>query len=528
MAKPSEEPSPGEVIGQYRLDSLLGRGGMGSVFAATHVLLGKKRAVKILRDQLAADKVFLARFFHEAKIVTEIGHPNIIDVVDYVETEAPRRVAYVMELVNGPTLRGLLARYQTTREQTLNVGIQLVSALQAVHAINVVHRDLKPDNIIVVGKTDGDLSERPSIKILDFGIAKIFGREDVLETATGQVVGTPLYMAPEQIAAGPVSPATDTYAIAEILYEMGSGARVFPKDRVQALRMKLASTAPILNPPRWPDGDRFVALVHSCLCPDPNRRPSLEDLSSSLTELAARTLTKSMPIPRTPETAGLGVADATKAERAPSGPAIPPAPSPLSTQPGAATFDSLAASRIAPASKVPVVLSAAATLLAAAALVAVLLRDEPSERIAPSENVPEATKTELTRNVSTEPAEPAKVAETPSPSTLATDKPPIEPPPPPAEAPKPGARAADATDRAREKKERRGTLSTTPPGAHVVSVDTGEALGTTPVELPAGRVRLELEGYAPLELAFDGRSRTVPLAALPREGVVKKKKLNPW
>ncbi|MBI4820533.1 MAG: protein kinase [Deltaproteobacteria bacterium] len=546
MSRANEEPGPGEVIGQYRLESLLGRGGMGSVFAATHVRLGKKRAVKILRDHLAADKIFLGRFFHEAKIVTEIGHPNIIDVVDFVETDEPRRVAYVMELVAGPSLRALLSRYQTTREQTLNVGIQLASALEAVHAIQVVHRDLKPDNVIVVGKVDGDFSESPSIKILDFGIAKIFGREDVLETATGQVVGTPLYMAPEQIAAGPVSPATDTYAIAEILYEMASGVRVFPKDRVQALRMKLASTAPVLAPPRWPDGERFLALVHACLNPDPNRRPSLPQLSQALSELAASAVAPSAPTLKRPTSSRPNEPEAvipTRAER--SSPGLDskaertPArqPNPLSTMPERplATFDSLAASAVSPTSKLPVMLSAAATVLAALALIAVLLRSPEKEVAAevvaepPSSPIATATPPQTTSpspNVTPTPQTQPTAVEPTKPAAPPTQ---VSPAPTPPVSPAPASPSTDAPKSRPEviKALKKARVESNPPGAEVTDLDSGKLLGRTPLEVGAKRVRLSLPGHDPKELELGGQDQRVELTPA-KESVVKKKKLNPW
>src|SRR5687768_4032891 len=192
---PDGTPQEGDVFGAYRLRKLIGKGGMGRVFAATHQRLGREVALKVLAPHLVADPVHVSRFLHEARIVNEIRHPNIIDVVDFLELKDPPRVGFVMELIPGPPLRELLRKKRLTMSQVLNLGIQLIDAIQAVHAIKVVHRDLKPDNILVVDP-ESDFSTVPAIKILDFGIAKIFDRESVMETVTGKVVGTPAYMAP--------------------------------------------------------------------------------------------------------------------------------------------------------------------------------------------------------------------------------------------------------------------------------------------------------------------------------------------
>src|SRR5688500_20086590 len=110
----------GTRIGVYRIESLIGAGGMGSVYRAVHSKLGRKAAIKVLADALAADPAYVSRFFHEAKVVNEVGHPNIVDVIDFLETEDPRRVAYVMELVEGPSLSAVLRSQRLTTPQSLN------------------------------------------------------------------------------------------------------------------------------------------------------------------------------------------------------------------------------------------------------------------------------------------------------------------------------------------------------------------------------------------------------------------------
>src|SRR5262245_52777050 len=144
----------GAVLGGYQLDEVIGTGGMGAVYRATHVKLGRKAAIKVLSESLAGDPAYVSRFFHEARVVNEVGHPNIIDIIDFIETESPRRVAYVMELVEGPPLSKLLQVRRLSVRQSLNLTLQVLDALAAVHRINVIHRDLKPDNLLVVGSLE--------------------------------------------------------------------------------------------------------------------------------------------------------------------------------------------------------------------------------------------------------------------------------------------------------------------------------------------------------------------------------------
>ncbi len=191
----TEKPIPpaelGEIIAGYRLDSVIAQGGMGCVYAATHARLGRRAAVKVLIASLAADEIYVERFFNEAKVVNAVRHPNIIDVFDFVESPSPRRVAFVMELIDGPPLSAVIASQRMSVLQVVNVALQLADVLEAVHRIDVVHRDLKPDNILVVAPLDSDFSQVPSVKVLDFGIAKISAANRATSTMPGSVMGTP-------------------------------------------------------------------------------------------------------------------------------------------------------------------------------------------------------------------------------------------------------------------------------------------------------------------------------------------------
>jgi len=269
----------GEVIRGYRLDNLIARGGMGAVYAATHESLRTRAAVKVLAPELARDRTYVARFLHEARIVNDVRHPNIIDVFDFAELDNPPRVAFVMELLQGPSLAAALSKGPLTPKQAFNVTLQLADALAAVHAMGVVHRDLKPLNAMLVADLSTDLSKIPSIKLLDFGIAKLPEEAAEFKTATGLMMGTPAYMAPEQIANTEISPATDLYALAEIVYEMLTGKKMFTGDNLQVLGAKLGAGAPPLEIPRnlFEGAPQITALLRASVVAQPDARPSLDD-----------------------------------------------------------------------------------------------------------------------------------------------------------------------------------------------------------------------------------------------------------
>lgn len=277
----------GEIVGGYRLEERIASGGMGHVYAATHTRLNRRAAIKVLSTKFTNDESVLSRFYHEAKIANDVRHPNIIDIFDFVELSEPRRVACIMELLEGPSLRHRLrSDGPLSPIQAANVIIQLSRALEAVHEKQVVHRDLKPDNVVVTGDLTGDLSPVPSVKLLDFGIAKSQEAGSAHRTNTGMMLGTPAYMAPEQIVGEWVGPPTDVYALGELLYEMISGRRLFPGKSMEVLRRKLATTEIDCNlPPTTPGAAVLSALVRACIQAEPRRRPSLEGLREGVDAL---------------------------------------------------------------------------------------------------------------------------------------------------------------------------------------------------------------------------------------------------
>lgn len=285
----------GTEIRDYRLDSVLGQGGMGCVYAATHQVLGRQVAIKVLAAELASSDEYVSRFEHEARIVNGVRSPNIVDIHDFIKEGG--LVAYVMEYVEGPSLGRFLKDGPLTVRQAVNVTFQLASALEAVHSVGVIHRDLKPDNVLVLGTRQTDLAGVPSVKILDFGIAKSTQETTDHKTVTGSMLGTPTYMAPEQVAAEAVSPATDVYALAEILYEMVSGQRVFHGDRMAILQQKLVGGPPQLSWPEVPGWQTLDNLVRHGLQARPEHRLSISDLVTGLNDVLGQQPDAPQPTP---------------------------------------------------------------------------------------------------------------------------------------------------------------------------------------------------------------------------------------
>ncbi|MBS2029717.1 MAG: protein kinase [Deltaproteobacteria bacterium] len=222
------------LAGKYRILDMLGQGGMGAVYLAENVDIGRKVAIKILRPELAEDPSALARFKQEARAATAIGEPGIVEVLDL--GMLPDGGAYiVMERLEGETLRERLSRAGTvTPAEAVTLVASVLDTLVAAHDRGVIHRDLKPDNIWLTARPP------PLTKILDFGISKFRGTEDMALTRTGVVMGTPLYMSPEQARGSKdVGPSTDIYSIGAILYEALSGQPPFPGESYNEVLAKL-------------------------------------------------------------------------------------------------------------------------------------------------------------------------------------------------------------------------------------------------------------------------------------------------
>jgi len=248
---------------RYRIESELGRGGMGVVYRATDTILDRTVALKSLPAELLSHRELVARFQREAKVVAALTHPHIVAVYDLVHQDGQLYMA--MELVVGQDLAGLMSKQGALPEaQALAIAVQCARALAHAHAQGIVHRDFKPDNVLLTA--DG------TAKVSDFGIAKAQDKPQM--TQTGAVMGTPYYMSPEQATGGDVDSRTDLYALGATLYELLSGAPPFTGNTAQLLMKHLNEEPPPLAD-RAPHLDRRVCeLVHALLQKDRERRPT--------------------------------------------------------------------------------------------------------------------------------------------------------------------------------------------------------------------------------------------------------------
>ena len=270
----SDDPQArlGQVLGVYRLTELLGKGGMGYVFRAEHTKLGREVALKLLRADYARRRDAVARFIQEAKTVNRVRHRNIVDVPDVVELD-DGTTFIIMELLRGQTL-GRWARTGIDLPRALAVLVQICDGLGAAHAVGVIHRDLKPDNVFVVPTSDG----AELIKLLDFGVAKLLNRDDEdigFQTAAGSVIGTPAYMSPEQAGGMLIDHRSDIYSLGAIMYELFCGQPMFRGRSFGEFVRKHLTEMPV--PPHQTEGGanidpRLEGLILRCLAKDPNER----------------------------------------------------------------------------------------------------------------------------------------------------------------------------------------------------------------------------------------------------------------
>jgi len=280
--------SPGTTVGRYQVQSLLGSGGMGEVYKALDATLGRPVALKVLRRELSADPERLGRFLHEARAASALNHPNILTIHEVGDHDASRFL--VSEFVEGETVRQRLERGPLTLREILDIGIQTASALSAAHAASIVHRDIKPDNLML--RPDG------YVKVLDFGVATFLrqaaGSADALvtmaatvETSPGTIIGTIAYMSPEQARGLAVDGRSDCYSLGVVLYELVTGRAPFVAPTTSDLLVAILEREPpslrlaarALPPPlEW--------IIEKALEKDPNLRyQSIADLRVDLQRL---------------------------------------------------------------------------------------------------------------------------------------------------------------------------------------------------------------------------------------------------
>ncbi|MBI4508979.1 MAG: serine/threonine protein kinase [Deltaproteobacteria bacterium] len=458
----------GATIGNYRVVSKLGEGGMGAVYLAEHPLIGKKVALKVLHEEYAANQDVVTRFFTEAKAVNDIGHPNIVDIVDYGMVQGgpgtPGFVYFIMEHLSGQSLSSLIANESPIPiDRAMHVATQIADALAASHAKGVIHRDLKPDNVYLIPRG----RDKDFVKVLDFGIAKLTGDGGgSRKTRTGIVMGTPYYMSPEQCEGrGNIDNRADIYALGILAYEMLTGRVPFVGEGYgEILVQHLTKAAPPLSsinpniPPhleavvmkalakkredRYADMDQFISALR-----EPTSYVETNGGVSKFYAVAGGTLTGlSVPAPLSTNT-----------------------PRPTTLTQGAGQIAEAPDEYIAPKSKTPLMAAAAAAVVVALGVGGYLMMGKGGEKPV------------------------AAVAPAPSPQAQAASaalQPVAAPVPTPSPAPPPEAPKTITL-----------SVSSTPSGAAVLVGGEATPRGKTPLELtlPRGTGETELsfrlDGY---------------------------------
>jgi eukaryotic-like serine/threonine-protein kinase len=272
-----------ETIGNYRVVQQLGEGGMGVVCLAQHPIIGRKVAIKLLHPVLSSHPEVVTRFFNEARAIHTIAHENVVEILDFGQTEGGQPY-FIMEFLEGEPLSDAVARGPMDPARVGLIADQMCRALSAAHAKGIVHRDLKPQNVQLVTRPNGDLQ----VKVLDFGVAKILAPLESAQspkTRTGSLMGTPLYMSPEQCrGAGTVDARADIYSLGVMLFEMLAGRPPFMAEGVGELFTKHMFEPPPPLTDHAPNVPRHLAAaVMKALAKEPNDRlQSMDELRDAL------------------------------------------------------------------------------------------------------------------------------------------------------------------------------------------------------------------------------------------------------
>ena len=283
------DPLIGTVVsGRFRIEDLVGQGGMGKVYRARHLALERTVVLKMLKPQLLEDPTLVGRFEREAKAASRLNHPNVIQVLDFGRLENDGTLYIVMEHVQGKDLRLVLRdEWPLAEERLCNIMAQVCSALAEAHVNDIIHRDLKPENVMVGARRD----QPDHVKVLDFGIAKILGpdvpalaRHGIVRMVDAEpgltrhdvVCGTPQYMAPEQATGTALDERCDLYAVGVILYQMTTGHLPFDGPSSMEVLTRHVNEAPVPPRQRQPDApisEAMERLILRALAKDPAHRP---------------------------------------------------------------------------------------------------------------------------------------------------------------------------------------------------------------------------------------------------------------
>lgn len=261
----------GKTIDKYLIQSMLGEGGMAVVYKAHHTIMERTVVIKVMQGWMLSNQKSVERFMRECKVTAKLNHPNIVTVYDVgaINGKAPY---LVMEYIKGESLADRLQRQGALSfNTTANIIIQICRGLQEAHNLGIIHRDLKPDNILLQDKSD-----RPDwVKIVDFGIAHFQHGAGQRLTKTGRMVGTPEYIAPEQLKDKPMDVRTDLYALGIMMYEMLTGKVPFDGESAESILMKhLLEEAPPMSvhKPEFKDGTPFDSIITKLLQKEPDAR----------------------------------------------------------------------------------------------------------------------------------------------------------------------------------------------------------------------------------------------------------------
>jgi serine/threonine-protein kinase len=286
------ELPPGSIVGDtYEIDAKLGAGAMGEVYAARHMKLGKRVAIKVIRSRLSEDDAAIERFAMEARTLAQIQHPAIV-AVEHVGELADGRAYFVMEYLRGESLLERLARGRIPLAEALRILDQMARGLEAAHAQGVIHRDLKPENTFLVHMP----GEPPIVKLVDFGLAKLAADVDNVDrraerTQSGVAIGTPMYMSPEQARGPDVDQRSDVYALGCVAYELLLGSTPFPHARTAPeLYAAHLHESPPLPRSIWPEIPPQLDLaLFAMLAKDPAHRPTLAQVRAVITTVRTST-----------------------------------------------------------------------------------------------------------------------------------------------------------------------------------------------------------------------------------------------
>jgi len=277
----SGDLEPGALVGDYRVERTLGRGGMGTVYEAVHSVIDKRVAIKLLHRDRCADPESVNRFVTEARAANRIGHRNIVDVFGFGLTTDGRSYL-AMELLCGESLGDRIERGGLALDETCALLIEIGHALEAAHQSGIVHRDLKPDNVFLAEQPGGGVV----VKLLDFGIAKLMiGGGPVQHTQPGSTIGTPQYIAPEQARGRALDGSADVYALGVIAFEMLTGRLPFESDNAIDLITQHIGTPPPRPSSIAPLPPIADALLLAMLDKTPANRPALPEVRAQLERL---------------------------------------------------------------------------------------------------------------------------------------------------------------------------------------------------------------------------------------------------